>query len=173
MTTVKTELDLILPDCASTEVLGQALAHTFPGASHSHAALYLNGDLGAGKTTCVRSMLRALGVSGLIRSPTYTLIECYPLEALNCVHIDLYRLRGPIEADELGLRDFLSAGYLLLVEWAEKGAEVLPMPDLEMSLSYLDSGRGCHLRASTARGTAWMDKLLNNTSLRPYLSNLT
>lgn len=170
---MKTELELTLPDSAATEALGAALARSFPGAADVPAALYLEGDLGAGKTTCVRSMLRTFGVSGLIRSPTYTLIETYPLEALTCVHIDLYRLRGPIEADELGLRDFLTAGFLLMVEWPEKGAEVLPIADLEARLNYLDDGRLCRLRAQTSRGMAWMNNLLNDSSLRFYLSNLT
>ena len=173
MTTVKTELELTLPDGAATEVLGRALARGFPGAAEGPAALYLKGDLGAGKTTCVRSMLRAFGVSGLIRSPTYTLIETYPQDALTCVHIDLYRLRGALEADELGLRDFLSAGFLLIVEWPEKGGDVLPLADLEVSLSYLDQGRSGRMRAQTSRGTVWLNNLLNDSSLRAYLSNLT
>lgn len=173
MTTVKTKLELTLPDCADTEVLGAALARTFPGAADSSAGLYLKGDLGAGKTTCVRSMLRAFGVSGLVRSPTYTLIETYPLGTLTCVHIDLYRLRGAIEADELGLRDFLSAGFLLIVEWPEKGGDALPIADLEASLNYLDGARLARLSAQTSRGAEWLNNLLNDSSLRPYLSNLT
>jgi tRNA threonylcarbamoyladenosine biosynthesis protein TsaE len=120
------DLDLALPEASATEALGVALARTFPGAEEGSAALYLEGDLGAGKTTCVRAFLRACGVGGLIRSPTYTLVETYRLDGrtppLTCVHIDLYRLEGAGQVDELGLRDFLDAGYLLLVEWAQKGA---------------------------------------------------
>ncbi len=74
------DLQLTLPDAAATEILGVALARTFPGAERSSAALYLEGDLGAGKTTCVRALLRSCGVSGLIRSPTYTLVETYRLD---------------------------------------------------------------------------------------------
>jgi tRNA threonylcarbamoyladenosine biosynthesis protein TsaE len=173
MTTVTTGLELTLPDSAATEFVGAALARTFPGASQAYAALYLKGDLGAGKTTCVRSMLRAFGVSGLIRSPTYTLIETYRLEMLTCVHVDLYRLRGPMEADELGLRDFLSPGFLLIVEWPEKGGGALPIGDLEASLTYAEGGRHCELRAQTSRGSEWMLNLRYDSSLRSYLSNLT
>lgn len=166
-------LELTLPDTDATLALGQALAHTFPGATDGHAGVYLEGDLGAGKTTCVRSMLRAFGVSGLIRSPTYTLIETYPLAAFTGVHVDLYRLRGATEADELGLRDFLTAGYLLMIEWPDKAAQLLPPADLEAAFTYAGSGRLCRLRAPTARGVGWLEKLRYDHRLMPYLSNLT
>jgi tRNA threonylcarbamoyl adenosine modification protein YjeE len=130
------EFELNLADAQATDVLGAALAHALPGraapdlaapgrappeqaldgVSHGSAVLYLSGELGAGKTTCARSLLRALGVSGLIRSPTFTLVEAYRVGALTCVHVDLYRLQGPVEVDELGLRDFLGPGCLLLIE---------------------------------------------------------
>lgn len=173
MATVKTEVVLTLEGSEATERLGRALAHTFPGAADTHTALYLEGDLGAGKTTCVRSMLRAFGVSGLIRSPTYTLLETYRLEALTCVHVDLYRLRGPMEADELGLRDCLNADSLLIVEWPEKGGDALPLADLQLALTYRESGRCCRVGAQTPRGQVWLQNLVNDSSLRSYLSNLT
>ena len=172
MAIVTTELDLKLPDAAATEILGGVLAYTFPGAADNHASLYLEGDLGAGKTTCVRSMLRSFGVSGLIRSPTYTLIETYPLANLTCVHIDLYRLKGSMEADELGLRDFFSAGFLVIVEWPERAGEALPAPDLAAALTYQGSGRRCLFSAHTTRGDTWARNLGSDTRLIPYLSNL-
>jgi tRNA threonylcarbamoyladenosine biosynthesis protein TsaE len=167
------ELALILPDSAATDALGAALAATFPGAKDGFAALYLSGDLGAGKTTCVRSLLRALGVTGLIRSPTYTLLETYRLAGLSLVHLDLYRLRGPLEVSELGLRDFLGAGYLLLVEWPEQGGGELPDPDLKIALTYHSGGRRAHLVAGSARGSSWLANLRDDTSLASYVSNLT
>jgi tRNA threonylcarbamoyladenosine biosynthesis protein TsaE len=171
------DLDLVLPDAAATEALGVSLARTFPGAEETSACLYLEGDLGAGKTTCVRAFLRACGVRGLIRSPTYTLVETYRIDGrtspLTCVHIDLYRLEGVGQVDELGLRDFLDAGRLLLVEWPQKGAGSLPSPDLEISFEFAGSGRHARLRAGTARGRAWMSDLRDDTRLASYLSNLT
>lgn len=168
-------LEFTLTDAEATEALGAALARTFPGASTGSASLHLEGDLGAGKTTCVRSLLRTLGVSGLIRSPTFTLVETYRLAGLTCVHADLYRLDGTAEVEELGLRDFLESDCLLLVEWPSKGAGALPPPDVEVALSFADpaAGRTARLRARGALGGSWLGNLRNDTSLIPYLSNLT
>lgn len=168
-----TSMELTLPDAEATEQLGAALARAFPGAAEGAAALYLEGDLGAGKTTCVRSLLRALGATGLIRSPTYTLVEHYRLGALLGVHVDLYRLGGADQVDELGLRDVIGPGTLLLVEWPEKGAGVLPPPDLRLDLEMAGGGRHVRLKARGERGEAWLEKLRNDTKLSSYLSNLT
>ena len=167
-------MDLNLADSSATEALGQALARTMPGAVATQGAvLYLQGELGAGKTTCVRSLLRALGVTGLVRSPTYTLVETYRLDRLTCVHVDLYRLQGPLEVNELGLRDFLSAGCLLLVEWPEKGRGALPQADLEVTLTYAGAGRRARVRPASPRGSAWVDDLRHDTRFLSYVSNLT
>src|SRR5271170_789359 len=104
----RVSLDVNLADSGATEALGRALARTLPGTAPGGvqpgvaaqgAVVYLQGELGAGKTTCVRSLLRALGVAGLVRSPTYTLVETYRLEGLLCVHVDLYRLQALTEVD--------------------------------------------------------------------------
>jgi tRNA threonylcarbamoyladenosine biosynthesis protein TsaE len=166
----ESSMEFLLPDAPATEVLGAALARTFPGGG---AVVYLRGELGAGKTTCVRSLLRALGVGGLIRSPTYTLVETYTPGGITCIHVDLYRLDGPVETDELGLRDYLGGTYLLLVEWPEKGGTALPPPDIELTLSYFNNSRIARLAAPTAGGRLWLEKLLHDTSLIPYVSNLT
>jgi tRNA threonylcarbamoyladenosine biosynthesis protein TsaE len=167
------QIEFVLTDAEATEALGAALARAFPGAAAGSASLHLEGDLGAGKTTCVRSLLRALGISGLIRSPTFTLVETYRLAELICVHIDLYRLNGPEEVEELGLRDFLGAGCLLLVEWPSQGARALPPPDLELSMSFADPGRRVRMQARGPLGERWLEILRNDTRLIPYLSNLT
>ena len=122
-----------------TDALGQALARAFAGAAPAPGGppggvLYLEGDLGAGKTTCARSLLRALGVVGLVRSPTYTLVETYELAGLTCIHVDLYRLQSLTEVDELGLRDLVGPSCLLLVEWPERGGAALPPADLSVEL---------------------------------------
>ena len=168
----ESDIELALEDGAATDALGAALARTFPGADDGSAALYLRGDLGAGKTTCVRSFLRALGITGLIRSPTYTLVETYHLDSLTCVHADLYRLQGPVEVDELGLRDFMSPGHLLLIEWPDKGGNALPVADVELTLGFAPSGRDACLRAGTPRGSSWMHNLRCDARLMGYVSNL-
>ena len=171
------DVDLILPDTSATEVLGVSLARAFPGAEEASATLYLEGDLGAGKTTCVRALLRSCGVSGLIRSPTYTLVEAYRLDGrtppLTCVHVDLYRLEGAAEVDELGLRDYLTPGHLLLIEWPQKGAGSLPASDVLLSLEFAARGRHARLHAGTERGTSWLTNLRDDARLASYLSNLT
>ena len=169
----ESEMTLALPDAGATDALGAALAQAFPGAAHAHAVLYLRGELGAGKTTCARSLLRALGVTGLIRSPTFTLVEAYRVGALTCVHVDLYRLQGPVEVDELGLRDFLNPECLMLIEWPEKGGNGLPAADVELTLEYAQSGRRGQLRARTALGKQWLHNLGHDTRLASYVSNLT
>jgi tRNA threonylcarbamoyladenosine biosynthesis protein TsaE len=163
-------MDFNLPDSSATEALGQALARSLPGTVHTGAApsgavLYLQGELGAGKTTCVRSLLRTLGVTGLVRSPTYTLVETYHLATLTCVHVDLYRLQSLTEVDELGLRDLVGPGSLIMVEWPEKGGVALPPADLDLTLRYVDEARQAALSAKTLLGTEWLENLGRDNGL--------
>jgi len=171
----KTHLDFDLPDSAVTEGLGAALARAFTGASVGArgAVLYLRGELGSGKTTCARRLLHALGVTATVRSPTYTLVDTYTVGDLNCVHVDLYRLRSTAEVEELGLRDLTGPGYLMLIEWPEKGGDAVPHADVDLQLQYAGESRVAKLQAVSAVGDAWLAKLVLDTSLVPYVSNLT
>ena len=169
-------MDFDLADSTVTEALGVALARALPRAdthTGSGAVVYLQGELGAGKTTCVRSLLRALGVTGLVRSPTYTLVEIYPLAALTCVHVDLYRVQASTEVDELGLRDMVGPGCLLLVEWPDRGGGALPRADVDLTLRYAGDARQARLSAATSLGSHWLDNLGRDSSLSFYVSNLT
>jgi tRNA threonylcarbamoyladenosine biosynthesis protein TsaE len=166
-------IELTLADSAATEELGAAFARAFPGTGGGSAACYLKGDLGAGKTTCVRNFLRTLGVSGLIRSPTYTLLETYSLAALTCVHVDLYRLEGASAVEELGLRDFMGPSHLFLIEWPERGGGALPPADITLTLEFSGSGRTARVEAPTEVGRLWSCKLLSDTRLIRYVPNLT
>lgn len=125
-----------LADAAATEALGAKLA----GALRC-GVIYLSGDLGAGKTTLARGLLRALGVTGTIRSPTYTLMEIYDTPERVVLHMDLYRLQSPLELHQLGLMDYPPERTLWLVEWPERAAELLPPADLHLHLQMQGNGR--------------------------------
>lgn len=169
-------MDFDLADSSATDALGEALARGFGGAAPGPdgppgGVLYLQGDLGAGKTTCARGLLRALGVMGPVRSPTYTLVETYELEGLTCIHVDLYRLQSLSEVDELGLRDLVGPTCLLLVEWPERGGAALPPADLAVVLNYAGVGRQSRVTAQSPLGSIWLANLGSDTSLRSYVSN--
>lgn len=109
------------------------------------ACVYLKGDLGAGKTFMVRSLLRLLGFQGAVKSPTYTLLEEYSFANFFIYHLDLYRLRDPWEMENLALRDLLSENSMVLIEWPEKGGQQIPHPDILFTLENL----GGHARELT------------------------
>ena len=137
------EIALELPDEQATVQLGAALAR-----SHDEPlVIYLSGPLGAGKSTLARAWLRALGVVGPIKSPTYTLVEVYPINGSLALHLDLYRLAGDSELEHLGLREMWQAARLVLIEWPEKVAAGLPGADLIITLEVLEGGRSVRLHA--------------------------
>lgn len=107
----------------------------------SGGLITLSGDLGAGKTTLVRGMLRGLGYEGHVRSPTYTLIEPYAVANLTVAHFDLYRLADAEELEYLGYREYLNADTICLVEWPEMAAQYFDKPDLALNLQYDPQGR--------------------------------
>ena len=119
----------------------------------------LEGPLGAGKTTFVRGCLRALGHQGSVKSPTFTLVEEYPLNDRPVLHFDLYRLGDPEELEWIGIRDYLSAGALTFIEWPEKGAGILPEGDLVIRLEYQDLKRILQLEARTPEGMNCLNRL--------------
>jgi tRNA threonylcarbamoyladenosine biosynthesis protein TsaE len=134
----------------TTRAIGAALARAVLQSSvESAIVIALNGELGAGKTTFVGGLLRALGVVGAVRSPTYTLIEVYELTKVNrsVSHLDLYRLADASELEMLAPRDLLEPRAVLLVEWAERGGKALPKADLEITFCYPESDVGADARA--------------------------
>jgi tRNA threonylcarbamoyladenosine biosynthesis protein TsaE len=147
-------LNAFLPDEAATAALGAALAKDLePG-----TAIYLRGELGAGKTTLVRGVMRALGWSGPVKSPTYALVEVYELSRLNLHHFDFYRFQDPREWTDAGFRESFNGQNVSLVEWPEKAAGLLSPPDVEIVLAASGSGRSASLRASSPTGIRLLEK---------------
>lgn len=147
-----------LPDEESMARFGVELAQ----AIRSGGVIFLLGDLGMGKTTLSRGVLRGCGHKGSVKSPTYTLVEPYDTPAGIVYHFDLYRLADPEELEYLGIRDYFTDDALCLVEWPEKGEGMLPQPDLQIRLSLSGTGRELELTAITQKGQRMVD-ILNKT----------
>ena len=156
-------MQLQLADTEATEMLGHALAATRPG----QAVVHLHGDLGAGKSTLARALLRELGVQGAIRSPTYTLVERYPVPGGEAWHLDLYRIGDAAELDFLGLDDAVAT--LWLVEWPEKAGSALPVADVCIELASSGNGRSAELHGISPIGRQW----LSNLAATPQLQALS
>jgi len=144
-----------LPDEAATLRLGAALA---PGIGPGRV-LHLRGDLGAGKTTLARGLLRALGQAGRIKSPTYSLVELYPLSSLNLYHFDFYRFKDREEWLSSGFRDYFNPQSACIVEWPERAGDVLAPPDLDVLLEIQDQGRHATVQARSPAGSSWLSQV--------------
>jgi tRNA threonylcarbamoyladenosine biosynthesis protein TsaE len=137
-----------LPDEAATLAVGSALAHGLsPG-----LVVYLRGELGAGKTTLARGVLRGLGYAGRVRSPTYTLVEVYELSRLHLHHFDFYRFRDPREWIDAGFRESFNGANVSLIEWPEKAAGSVPPADVEITLEPSGSGRNASFISNSLAG---------------------
>jgi ATPase, YjeE family len=145
---VITPVTLDIPDAAAMLALGERIAHACP----SPTVVYLAGDLGSGKTTLARGFLRGLKYAGAVKSPTYTLVEPYEIADRRVYHLDLYRLADPEALEFIGIRDFLDAQAVFLIEWPERAATCLPAADVCVSIEYAGCGRSVTLRATTERG---------------------
>lgn len=140
-----------LPDEQAMLAFGGQLAKAWV-ALDMGLVIFLNGDLGVGKTTLSRGVLRGLGYAGAVKSPTYTLVEPYEFSNKIVYHFDLYRLGDPEELEYMGIRDYFLANSLCLIEWPERGDAVLPEPDVVLSLKAHDSGRLVAAQAPTLKG---------------------
>ena len=144
-----------LSSAEETERLGRRLGSRLNGS----AVVFLEGELGAGKTTFCRGVLMARGHTGAVKSPTYTLVEPYELSSGAVYHFDLYRLGNPEELDFIGIRDYCDAGALILVEWPGRGVGMLPEPDLWVRLTHAGGGREVNIRPTSAESEAFLRNL--------------
>lgn len=123
------------------------------------AIIFLQGDLGAGKTTLVRSLITSLGFNGVVKSPTYTLVESYEINSLIIHHFDLYRLSDPSELEFIGIREYLDNNAVCLFEWPLKGEGFIPPPDLEISIKGQGNSRQLLINATSGLGQEILNKL--------------
>jgi tRNA threonylcarbamoyladenosine biosynthesis protein TsaE len=148
-------LSFFLADENATIALAQRLAARLkPG-----MVIYLRGDLGAGKTTLVRSMLNALGYAGRVKSPTYTLVEPYHAAGLDLRHFDLYRLHDKEEWEAAGFRDEFDGHNVFFIEWPERALGLIPQADVEIAFEILEHGRNAEIHADTETGKQCLKKL--------------
>ena len=129
--------DRLVADETEMAALGADLAEALA----APVVIFLEGPLGAGKTTLARAFLQGLGYTGAVRSPTYTLVESYPFDGFDVHHLDLYRVADPDELEFLGVRDLAASEAIWLVEWAERGADRLPAPDHVIRIAFEGTGR--------------------------------
>ena len=144
-------VELYIEDEAAMLQLGQALAEQTAG----HGILFLQGDLGAGKTTLSRGIIRGLGHTGPVKSPTFTLVEPYEINKHRVWHFDLYSLTDPEELEYLGIRDYFADDDLCLIEWPQQGKGYLPQADIEISIKAHNDGRFVRLLPFSTRGKSW------------------
>lgn len=148
--------EFYLADEAAQIELAAQLASLF-----EWGVVYLEGDLGSGKTTFSRGWIQSLGHKGAVKSPTFTLVEPYSLNERAIYHFDLYRLADPEELEYLGVRDYFDADTLCLIEWPQKGVGFLPQPDLHLTFSYQDVGRHLQIEAFTPTAKIALQQLVN------------
>ena len=113
------------------------LGETLAKKTQAGDVIYLRSELGAGKTTLTRGLLRYLGYQGTVKSPTYTIVESYTLKHFQCFHFDLYRLRSPKELEYIGLEDYFIRDAVCLIEWPEKAKALLPKPTIDCSITII------------------------------------
>ena len=137
----KTKNPHVVADEQSMLTLGKEISQTLKKGN----IIYLHGNLGAGKTTLTKGILQGLGFTGIVKSPTYTLIETYPINGITLQHFDLYRLSNPEELEWIGIRDYFTNDTISLIEWPQKGGDLIPKPSKEIYIQYADNRRSINI----------------------------
>lgn len=166
-----TDIRFHLSSESDTERLAQWLAPLLTdavGDGGPGGRIHLHGDLGAGKTSFARAFLRACGVTGRIKSPSYALLETYKVSNLYFYHLDFYRFGDSQEWLDAGFRDILQKNAVVLIEWPEQAGALLPPPDLDFFLEHADTGRAARLTAHSKRGTLWLNTLAPRLQTLPH-----
>ena len=145
------EVTLFIADEEAMVALGKSIAEITGGVG----LIFLQGDLGAGKTTLSRGIIRGLGHSGAVKSPTFTLVEPYEIGEVRAFHFALYRLVDPEELEYISIRDYFDGDALCLIEWPDKGTGFLPKPDLTITITAHNHGRQLKLLSQSARSESW------------------
>jgi tRNA threonylcarbamoyladenosine biosynthesis protein TsaE len=151
----QTTVEIRTQDEAELRTVGEALA----GACLPGTIVFLEGELGAGKTTLVRGFLQAVGHQGSVKSPTYTLVEPYHLPTHDIFHFDLYRLHKPEALEEIGIRDYMTPTAIFLIEWPDRGIGQLPAPDLVCQIEFDKVGRKISIQATTPKGQSMLQQI--------------
>jgi len=152
-------VDISLLDAPATLRVGEALS----GGVAAGRVLYLRGELGTGKTTVVRGLLRGLGFTGRVKSPSYTLVEPYSISRLNLYHFDFYRFKDRSEWLSSGFREYFNADSACLVEWPERAGTLLAPPDLDLALEFAGEGRRAILQSHSRTGDVWLLSFLSRS----------
>lgn len=158
------QLEYVLPDEAATVTMGENIAKVVLQQyklqqNQQSLVVFLNGDLGAGKTTLTRGFVRGMGHQGNVKSPTYTLVEPYELPPWQVYHFDLYRLSDPEELEYMGIRDYFSDHCCCFIEWPEKGAGVLANADIIINIVYQEEQRVIEFISCSSRGEGVLQSL--------------
>lgn len=151
-----TKQSFILADEAATIAMGKRIADIVKSDLQHGITVYLNGDLGAGKTTLTRGFVQGMGHVGNVKSPTYTLVEPYELQDWQVYHFDLYRLADPEELEYMGIRDYFNPRSCSFIEWPEKGHGMIAAADIIIDLAYHDNKRAITMQSATAIGQQLM-----------------
>lgn len=154
-----TRLEIFAANETEMTQLGHAIFSVAAQAEPPLVSVHLEGDLGTGKTTLVRGFIRAMGVEGAIKSPTWSLMELYDAPSFSVAHLDLYRMADPEEVLYLGIEDEIEAGRLLFIEWPSKGQGILPTPDLVISIDHAEEGRKLNFQALTSSAESVLGRL--------------
>ncbi len=139
--------ELVLPDVATTLAVGRKLSQQL----QRGMVVHFLGELGSGKTTLVQGILKGFGITDLVQSPTFTLVNEYSLAQMDIYHFDLYRIEHSSELEAIGFRDYFNQGSLCLIEWPQRAADWLPEADITCYIDILEEGRRLHIKTTTTR----------------------